>query len=292
MQWESLLLRVGPILAFLVCVTIVAELADGLGVFSTLAHGAARLACPGLPRVRRTSCLTHQCGHQCAVTAQDCVLSSRIRDRYRWFRRNQSAVTDWTAGSWTSIVAGARASALLAQPAIARQLLRAVCSLANLLVVGVSCHVSASRRSLLTWRLLPWQLVLGVGLLFILVQIAHDRGLGAALSRAAGHGSSGVALAQLCGVGAVGANLVDNLPSYLALEPAADASPLRLAALLVGVNAGPLITPWASLATLLWAARCRSAGVAVSWRRFAARGAVLVPLLLAMSVTSLWLAHG
>ena len=44
MQWESLLLRVGPILAFLVCVTIVAELADGLGVFSTLAHGAARLA--------------------------------------------------------------------------------------------------------------------------------------------------------------------------------------------------------------------------------------------------------
>ena len=44
MQWESLLHRVGPILAFLVCVTIVAELADGLGVFSTLAQGAARLA--------------------------------------------------------------------------------------------------------------------------------------------------------------------------------------------------------------------------------------------------------
>ena len=53
-----------------------------------------------------------------------------------------------------------------------------------------------------------------------------------------------------------------------------------------------MITPWASLATLLWAARCRSADVSVSWRRFAARGAVLVPLLLAMSVTSLWLAHG
>jgi arsenical pump membrane protein len=157
-QWESLLVRVGPILAFLVCVTIVAELADGLGVFSTLAQGAARLA-------------------------QGSVL-----------------------GLWLLIVA--------------------------------------------------------------------------------------VAVAQLCGVGAVGANLVDNLPSYLALEPAADASPLRLATLLVGVNAGPLITPWASHATLLWAARCRSACVAVSWRRFAARGAVLVPLLLAMSVTSLWLAQG
>ena len=31
-------------LGFLVCVTIVAEVADGLGVFSTLAQGPARLA--------------------------------------------------------------------------------------------------------------------------------------------------------------------------------------------------------------------------------------------------------
>jgi arsenical pump membrane protein len=182
------------------------------------------------------------------------------------------------------IVCGALGPALL----LGVNVVAASAVAAAFLVVG--CAIGA--RSLLTWRLLPWRLVLGVGLLFILVQIAHDHGLGAALSRAAGHGSSGVALAQLCGVGAVGANLVDNLPSYLALEPAADASPLRLAALLVGVNAGPLVTPWASLATLLWAARCRSAGVAVSWRRFAARGAVLVPLLLAMSMTSLWLAHG
>ena len=65
----------------------------------------------------------------------------------------------------------------------------------------------------------------------------------------------------MSGLGTLGANLIDNLPAYLALEPAAADSPLRLAALLVGVNAGPVITPWASLATLLWAARCRSAGV-------------------------------
>jgi Na+/H+ antiporter NhaD/arsenite permease-like protein len=38
---------------------------------------------------------------------------------------------------------------------------------AAILVVG--CAIGA--RSLLTWRLLPWQLVLGVGLLFILVQL-------------------------------------------------------------------------------------------------------------------------
>jgi arsenical pump membrane protein len=122
------------------------------------------------------------------------------------------------------IVCGALGPALL----LGVNVVAASAVAAALLVVG--CAIGA--RSLLTWRLLPWRLVLGVGLLFILVQIAHDHGLGAALSRAAGHGSSGVALAQLCGVGAVGANLVDNLPSYLALEPAADASPLRLAALL------------------------------------------------------------
>ena len=51
-------------------------------------------------------------------------------------------------------------------------------------------------------------------------------------------------------------------------------------ALLVGVNAGPLITPWASLATLLWASRCRSAGLQISWGGFALRGLVLVPLVL------------
>jgi arsenical pump membrane protein len=64
-----------------------------------------------------------------------------------------------------------------------------------------------------------------------------------------------------------------------------------LAALLIGVNAGPLITPSASLVTLLWAGRCRSLqGVAVSWRPFALRGALLVPPLVAISVLAFWLA--
>ena len=36
--------RVGPILGFLICITVVAELADGLGVFATVARAASRLA--------------------------------------------------------------------------------------------------------------------------------------------------------------------------------------------------------------------------------------------------------
>ena len=53
---------------------------------------------------------------------------------------------------------------------------------------------------------------------------------------------------------------------------------------LIGVNLGPLLTPWGSLATLLWADRCRAAGVHVPWPVFAAAGAVLVTLLLLATV--------
>jgi arsenical pump membrane protein len=66
----------------------------------------------------------------------------------------------------------------------------------------------------------------------------------------AGDGDDPLSLLQLAFAGLVGANAIDNLPAYLALEPVA-ASPARIAALLIGVNVGALITPWASLAVLL-----------------------------------------
>ena len=53
------------------------------------------------------------------------------------------------------------------------------------------------------------------------------------------------------------------------------------------MNAGPLVTPWASLATLLWASRCRSADVPVSWGTFALRGVVVVPVLLVVATLAM-----
>jgi arsenical pump membrane protein len=50
---------------------------------------------------------------------------------------------------------------------------------------------------------------------------------------------------------------------------------------------GPLITPWASLATLLWSERCGSTGLEVRWGRFVATGAVTATLVLAASVAAL-----
>ena len=87
--------------------------------------------------------------------------------------------------------------------------------------------------------------------------------------------------------GALSANAFNNLPAYLALEPVADSSPTRLFALLLGVNCGPLLTLWASLATLLWRERCQAANVDVSTRRFFLRGLVVVPLLMVTTTAAL-----
>jgi arsenical pump membrane protein len=144
------------------------------------------------------------------------------------------------------------------------------------------------RRVVLRFSLLPWQLVLFVCGLFLVVGSASALGLGEVLGAVAATGHGPLSLLRLAGVGAASANAVDNLPAYLALESTAG-SPLRVAALLIGVNAGPLITPWASLATLLWAERLRGLDVPVSWRRFALLGLLFVPLTVGLATLGLWL---
>jgi arsenical pump membrane protein len=67
---------------------------------------------------------------------------------------------------------------------------------------------------------------------------------------------------------------------------------VRLVALLIGVNAGPLITPWASLATLLWHQRLTALGVTISWRQYALLGAVAVVPTVGGAVLALALAQG
>jgi len=158
------------------------------------------------------------------------------------------------------------------------------------LILVAGCLIRAPQ--LLSWRLLPWKLILGVTALFAVVQVAQDHGLSALLSRAAGGaGTQWVDQLRLAAVATLGANTVNNLPAYLAMEPVAADAPIRMAALLVGVNAGPLITPWASLATLLWAGRCRAADVPISWATFTLRGLIIVPLLLIICTGALTLTN-
>ena len=147
------------------------------------------------------------------------------------------------------------------------------------------------RRSALRWSMIPWRPLMLTAGLFMVVEALHANGLTQFLSGIAGSGDGLPALLQLAGLGAGAANAVNNLPAYLALEPVGD-SPVRLAALLIGVNLGPLVTPWASLATLLWHERLRTLNVEIRWGGFALAGLAAVVLTVPLAVLALWLASG
>jgi arsenical pump membrane protein len=118
----------------------------------------------------------------------------------------------------------------------------------------------------------PWAMALGVAVLFVAVDLALRHGLQPALSTLAGEGSAPGSLARVALTGALAANVVNNLPAYAALESVTAHDPARLMALLVGVNVAPLVSPWASLATVLWAQRCRARGIRIPAKSLALQG--------------------
>lgn len=174
-----------------------------------------------------------------------------------------------------------------------------------LLVSGLPPWIPATVAALIltaffAWRspgvlrlsLVPGSLVVFAAGLFLAVGALEAWGSASIVSAVAGSGDGLLELLRLAGTGALGANAINNLPAYLALETAASSSPERIAALLIGVNAGPLITPWASLATLLWHARLTAAGVTLRWSRFVVLGLLAAPSTVVLSVVALWLVRG
>ncbi len=357
MHWGELAGRVLPILGFLVCITVVADLADRIGVFEVIAHAAARaargsvlvlwllvvavaVASTAVLSIDTTAvlltpvvlALATQLGLDKALFAYTAVWLANAASLWLpvsnltnllalgvlppehvsgFFALLWPAASVCTLGTVAVLALLFRRSLRGRYQRAERQPVRhrglfvlallVCCALGPAFAAGadplaassvaaavlvIGCVVAC--RDALGWYLLPWKLVVGVSVLFVVVQVAHDRGLTDLLAPLAAGGRSLGALLALGGVAAVAANAVDNLPAYLAVEPAAG-SPIRVAALLVGVNAGALVTPWASLATLLWATRCRAAGVEVSWRRFAWRGLLLTVVLVPAAVTALWL---
>jgi len=147
------------------------------------------------------------------------------------------------------------------------------------------------RPSTLKWSLLPWRPLMLASGLFLLVETLHAHGLSRILAPVAGAGEGFLQLLQLAAAGVGAANTVNNLPAYLALEPVAG-SPARLAALLIGVNFGPLVAPWASLATLLWHERLQAQNVRIRWGGFAVAGLAAVMLTVPLAVLALWVTAG
>jgi arsenical pump membrane protein len=150
--------------------------------------------------------------------------------------------------------------------------------------VGAAVVITAAyawrRRDRLTVRLVPLRLLVLVVGLFLVLGAADRTGFGDLLRNLVGTG-----VWRTAASGAVLANLVNNLPAYVAIEAAVPAGHAdQLLALLIGTNAGSLVLPWGSLATVIWFERIRAAGVPVELRRFVLTGLVTAVLTLAAAV--------
>ncbi|MFG1855935.1 SLC13 family permease [Actinomadura geliboluensis] len=145
-------------------------------------------------------------------------------------------------------------------------------------------------RSALRPSLIPWQLMVFVTGLFLVVPTLERFGLDDAMVAFVGHDGDALGAFRAAFSGAGLSNVLNNLPAYVAGESAVPASNQeQLLSLLVGTNVGPVITPWGSLATLLWFEWCRRWDVRVPMRKFVLTGAVLAVLGCAASVGALLL---
>ncbi|MEO3743334.1 SLC13 family permease [Plantactinospora sp. B5E13] len=131
-------------------------------------------------------------------------------------------------------------------------------------------------RERLTPALVPWRLLVFVTGLFLVLQTVGRYGLEELVTALVGADPGALGAFRAGATGATLSNVVNNLPAYVAGEAAIpEANHTQLLALLVGTNVGPLATPWASLATLIWYERCAAYGVRVPLGRFMATGLVL-----------------
>ena len=127
--------------------------------------------------------------------------------------------------------------------------------------------------------------VLGLG---VLVAGLLDRGAATLLRALIPSGTGLLALLGLALLAGLLANLVNNLPTTLALVPLVSGAPLAVLAVLVGVNLGPNASYPGSLATLLWRRNLPPADRprAVEFHRL---GLLATPVLICAVTVLLWL---
>jgi arsenical pump membrane protein len=121
----------------------------------------------------------------------------------------------------------------------------------------------------------------------VVVRAISDNGAGNLLGHLVPGGSSFAALLGVAVLGAVTANLVNNLPATLLLLPlVASGGVGPVLALLIGVDVGPNLAYPGSLATLLWR---RQVGDVAGLRRWTVLGLATVPAGLLAATAALWL---
>ena len=298
--------RLVPIVVFLLAITVVAEIAERAGVFDVAGHWVAHA---GRHRAWALWVL-----FALANTGSLLLPVSNLTNllALHSFQRQGLGHVDYLALAWAPALACVVVTLLLLvvlhrrtlaaryevdppadphDPVLLRWSAVVCIALGPLFAVGappwaVSLVAAALLLSIGLWRApdllrglpVPWLMAAGFVAVAVSVEVLHRHGLDAVVDRVVPSGTGATALLAVAGLGAGLANVVNNLPAYLIIEPAVADSSTRLMALLVGVNAGPLVTPWASLATLLWLARCRSVGVAIPWRWLVPAGAACAVL--------------
>ena len=148
-----------------------------------------------------------------------------------------------------------------------------------------------ARRRPGAWRKLrvPWVMALIAFALFAVVHWVGPLGLNAWLAGLLGEGEGFAQELRVAAVGALGSNAVNNLPAFLALQPGVEDAASRSVALLIGANAGSIVTPWGSLATLLWLWRCKVSGVRINLGGYVLRSAAVATAVVPASVGALQL---
>ncbi|MFJ8620000.1 SLC13 family permease [Streptomyces clavifer] len=158
------------------------------------------------------------------------------------------------------------------------------------MVVVVAAFAVRGRGRELRLSLVPWRLLVLVPGMFLVVETVNAHGLHEMLEWALGSDNGFAGMVRSAAVGAGMSNVLNNLPAYVAGEAVVPAGNReQLLALLIGVNVGPLVTPWASLATLLWFERCRLHGTRIDMGRFLWTGLVLSATATLAAVCALWL---
>jgi arsenical pump membrane protein len=127
--------------------------------------------------------------------------------------------------------------------------------------------------------------VVGLG---VVVLAVRRTGLGALVMAVAPRHADLLGLAGAAVLGAILANLLNNLPATLVLVPLVAGSPGLVLAVLLGVNIGPNLTYVGSLATLLWRQILHAHDDPPDASQFLRLGALTVPACLAVAVAALW----
>jgi arsenical pump membrane protein len=125
----------------------------------------------------------------------------------------------------------------------------------------------------------------------IVVEAAGRHGLSSAIDTLVPHSTALPALLGIAALGALAANLLNNLPATLVLLPVVAAvGHGAVLAMLIGVGVGPNLTYVGSLATLLWRGVVHAHDEETDAGEFTRLGLMTVPSVLVASTAALWLA--